>query len=377
MSNIKIGLHHKYYGYATAVYNTNLENVRYISVPFIPFRKLKYKSELLGNIKIFSPLPSVDIYHTYNNIVWNKKNWIVSFESFLPRFLDFLRDQKTMTWGYEKLASKHCRKILPISHAAKRLFYGMARFHNFDPIIFDSKTTIIYPAIQAATPKFTRNDNNINLIFIGNLFYQKGGRVVVDTFNELCQKYPHLQLMIISSMNRNTSLGYMTEDEHLNYLDKNILKNKKIYWLQNVPHQDVLNYYLPSADINLLPTFDDTFGFVIAEAMFAGLPTIATNVFAIPEMVKHGENGFLIDIPMNEFGMIEIFWENSLAKKKQWLLNLEEEIKPIFKNYLVQLIENKDLRVQFGKKSVEIALEKFDYRVRNEKLAQIYQEALN
>jgi len=55
----------------------------------------------------------------------------------------------------------------------------------------------------------------------------------------------------------------------------------------------LLNLYR-SADVFVLPARGDCFPQAIAEAMASGLPVIATRVGAIPEMVRDGENGFLV-----------------------------------------------------------------------------------
>lgn len=49
-----------------------------------------------------------------------------------------------------------------------------------------------------------------------------------------------------------------------------------------------------AADLFILPSRRESFGLVLAEAMAAGLPVVATQVGAIPELVQHGETGMLI-----------------------------------------------------------------------------------
>jgi glycosyltransferase involved in cell wall biosynthesis len=48
------------------------------------------------------------------------------------------------------------------------------------------------------------------------------------------------------------------------------------------------------ADIFVLPTIGETYGLVICEAMASGLPVVATNVGAIPEIVEDGVSGVLV-----------------------------------------------------------------------------------
>lgn len=44
-----------------------------------------------------------------------------------------------------------------------------------------------------------------------------------------------------------------------------------------------------------LVNFDEPFGFSVVEAMACGTPVIATRRGSMPEIVRHGENGFLVD----------------------------------------------------------------------------------
>jgi glycosyltransferase involved in cell wall biosynthesis len=45
----------------------------------------------------------------------------------------------------------------------------------------------------------------------------------------------------------------------------------------------------------ILPSYEEGLPYVIIEAMLSGLPVISTSVGGIPEVVKDGVNGFLIN----------------------------------------------------------------------------------
>ncbi|MFP3345246.1 glycosyltransferase family 4 protein, partial [Halomonas sp. SIMBA_159] len=67
------------------------------------------------------------------------------------------------------------------------------------------------------------------------------------------------------------------------------------------PHVHIYNHvqaYTPEwlrlyqqADVFVMPTYADAFGYVFIEAMAMGLPVITTRINAIPEIVSHGETG--------------------------------------------------------------------------------------
>ena len=50
---------------------------------------------------------------------------------------------------------------------------------------------------------------------------------------------------------------------------------------------------LPLADCVLQPSYRESFGMVLLEAMACGVPTVSSNVDGIPEVVAHGETGFM------------------------------------------------------------------------------------
>ena len=144
---------------------------------------------------------------------------------------------------------------------------------------------------------------------------------------------------------------------------------------KNYPTRDQLfkNFY-QELDIFCLPTYIDSFGYSLLEAMSVGLPIVATSIFAIPEIVEDEKNGFLIYSPISDFRkdfVIEMFNREVLKKKKL----------PIVVQQLVEklslLIESSPLRRKMGRYGrILVEKGKFSIKERNEKLRRIYEEAL-
>jgi len=51
-----------------------------------------------------------------------------------------------------------------------------------------------------------------------------------------------------------------------------------------------------NADLFVLPSRRDPFPTVIREAMFFGMPCVASNIWAMPEMIEDGITGFLVPV---------------------------------------------------------------------------------
>jgi glycosyltransferase involved in cell wall biosynthesis len=58
---------------------------------------------------------------------------------------------------------------------------------------------------------------------------------------------------------------------------------------------DAVQDLLPCADLFLLPSESESFGLAALEAMASGAPVVATNTGGLPEVVPHGEAGYLLD----------------------------------------------------------------------------------
>ena len=65
----------------------------------------------------------------------------------------------------------------------------------------------------------------------------------------------------------------------------------EITFIGNLP---LVEEVLVGADLFLLPSETESFGLAALEALSCRVPVIATNVGGIPEVVKHGETGFLL-----------------------------------------------------------------------------------
>jgi N-acetyl-alpha-D-glucosaminyl L-malate synthase BshA len=63
-----------------------------------------------------------------------------------------------------------------------------------------------------------------------------------------------------------------------------------------VGKQNDMNQFLAIADVLLLPSELESFGLVALEAMACEVPVIATRVGGIPEVVRHGIDGFLYEV---------------------------------------------------------------------------------
>lgn len=80
--------------------------------------------------------------------------------------------------------------------------------------------------------------------------------------------------------------------------------------------QNALPEILSAADVFLLPSQSESFGLSALEAMSCGTPVVATSMGGIPEVVVHGENGFIAEL--GDISRMAKYTIDLLTNPKKW-----------------------------------------------------------
>ena len=124
------------------------------------------------------------------------------------------------------------------------------------------------------------------LIFVGNLLKSKGIDELMSAFILLSKKHTNLHLLIIGN------------GPEYQYIKDQALKNglqDKIHLAGAQPHNKIPDF-LSAGDIFVLPSYNEGLPNAVLEAMACSRPVVATKVGGIPEAVRDGETGFLVNI---------------------------------------------------------------------------------
>ena len=123
------------------------------------------------------------------------------------------------------------------------------------------------------------------LTFVGTLRPVKGVKYLIQAMDILIKQKTDIRLILVGDGPDREALQRMTEDLKLgNY----------ITFIGKVSHEKVPEFMVAS-DIFVLPSLSEGFGSVNLEAFAAGLPIVATKVGGLPEIIKEGENGLLVE----------------------------------------------------------------------------------
>jgi colanic acid/amylovoran biosynthesis glycosyltransferase len=182
------------------------------------------------------------------------------------------------------------------------------------------------------------------ILYVGRLVPVKGLSYLIEAVSQVRRRFPQVRLSVIGD-------GPMraTYEEQA----KKQLRNGYVF-LGAQPHAIVLDHmaraYLFSMPSITMPTGQaEAFGLVFAEAQAMGVPVISFASGAIPEVVLHGETGFLAR-------------EGDVGEMA---------------SYIVRLLENPDVRARMGEKARAWGEKMFDLKKQNAELEVLYDEVLN
>lgn len=144
---------------------------------------------------------------------------------------------------------------------------------NFDTNLIDE--TLQQPK-QSTVP---------TVLFIAKEFQRKGASTVAAAFSMLQKAMPDAQLVFAGAEVMPLEFRQLSNVVHLGFLDKgNATQLKRL-----------LSAYR-NADVLVLPSRHDPFPTVIREAMFFGIPCVASDIWAMPEMIVDGQTGFMVPV---------------------------------------------------------------------------------
>jgi glycosyltransferase involved in cell wall biosynthesis len=135
-------------------------------------------------------------------------------------------------------------------------------------------------------------DNQVNFVFCGEIRAEKGIQELFQGFRKAVDQLRSSETLITLDLYGQINPEYLEEFNRLQME----FKDEKIKYHGYLTHQELMNR-LPGYDVLVLPTYLPTEGYpgVIIEGMSFGLPVITTRWRALPEIVKDGRNGLLVE----------------------------------------------------------------------------------
>ncbi|WP_044749021.1 glycosyltransferase [Bacillus alveayuensis] len=312
--------------------------------PFEPIIQYERKKDLLSHVQNHQ----VDLIHARFGIaginvlkVKQKANlpMITSFHGFdLPSnqrvYEKYYRDRIQDLFEEGELftvASKYMKNIL--------MEYGCP----------EEKIVVHYSGIDIHhfpfEPKKKPHDGEIIILSVGRLVHKKGMDLLIEAFSFVSENVPHVKLRIA---------GDGPLREKLENQIKKLNLTEKVKLLGAISHGEVAQE-MRNASFFVLASHTDYNGNqegipnVLKEAMACGLPVVSTRHAGIPELVSHGQSGFLAE-------------ENDSQDLAKWM---------------IKMIQNVNKWYEMGKKGREIVTKDFHLQKQVQQLEFLYTNIIN
>lgn len=267
-------------------------------------------------------LRGANVFVTMHNALPNKPVWRVpiwkarlQFVSRLPRFHIFASNEDTKTKLRGWVAEKFWDEI--------KVTYTCVN----PPEIERVRSTVINKT--EVRQKYGIDENKFVVLCVGQFIDRKGRWVFLDAARIILQSHSDVQFVwllpkVPTNDEQSRIDAYELGDSFKFVLSENIGSN----------HEDVL-LFLRITDVFSLASFVEGLPIALLEAMALGIPSISTNVYAIPEAVRHLETGILIEAGDSK----------ALAEA------------------VIQLKEDSKLRAQLSLNGREFVIHNFDERI--------------
>ncbi|MCB9420713.1 MAG: glycosyltransferase family 4 protein [Ardenticatenaceae bacterium] len=234
-------------------------------------------------------------------------------------------------WKLNRNAFRTAKHIVTWSEWAKE---GLVRDYEVPA----DKITVIPPGVNVqewCRPQQRAGSPNapVKILFVGGNLERKGGFVLLEAFRSL------KTILANDESESKIELHLVTKDQ--------VDEEPGLFVYNNMqPNSAPLRQLYHDCDIFCLPTYGDCLPMVLSEAGAAGLPTISTNVAAIPEITLDGKTGYIIP-PGDASSLVQ-------ALKK--------------------LVVDAGFRQQQGKQATEYVQQKFDAQANATRLLKLLKE---
>lgn len=136
--------------------------------------------------------------------------------------------------------------------------------------------------------RYSISKNKLLLGVVGRLDQKKGQYEAIAALDLLKQYGDQIHLFIIGE----NTLNEPETDKQLRDL---VVEKDLQNFVTFTGHINEVETAMASLDILLVPSSAETFGRTIIEGMASGVPVIATRAGGVPDIITHGQTGFLVE----------------------------------------------------------------------------------
>ncbi len=151
------------------------------------------------------------------------------------------------------------------------------------------------------------------ILFAGRLNPQKGIDALFESAAQVIAAYPAVRYIIAGEADLQDYVAVVQE-----LVARNPQVQEKVLLLGRIPREQLVHLY-QVANLALVPSIYEPFGYAAIEAMACGVPVIASDSGGLSEIIRHGKTGLLVPVMVSEDGQRRVDREALAAAQIQLL----------------------------------------------------------
>ncbi len=225
----------------------------------------------------------VDLVH-YNAFGWNTDLVLAAALEGIPVILHVHLPGEVHWHNLNRLAAK---RVVTVSHAHAENIKGLHRVRGKHSVLYNSVDITRFAKGHDIRPTLGLQVDDFIVGIVAQICPGKGIAEFLDVAERLIPRHPRGHFLVVGPTqpgSEDFAAAMMARADTPPF-------DGRIHFLGS--RQDIPDL-LASMDLFLFPTWAETFGLVVVEAMAAGLPVVASAVGGIPEILDRPDIGVLV-----------------------------------------------------------------------------------
>jgi glycosyltransferase involved in cell wall biosynthesis len=342
--------------------------VRFVRAMRLPLNRIWPESLTARNTYV--PLdPRLDLLHLMNGVValgWPTP-WVTSFESMIPRLDARHEESRLRSALVNRLLSPRCRLLIAWSEHARS---WLGAIHDDETAALLRQKTVVFtgstgPAVSE--PKLL--ELPLRVAFVGGALLAKGGVALLRAAKRAADTHLPVEITMVGSPDRLTEV---TPPAEL-YREEARSLLRYVTSIEQLSEADT-RQLIETSHVLVLPSLQETLGWVTLEAMQRATVPIVAGIAAQPELV--GSSGIVLPVPIGELGRwrgLDLVGREREAVTRETLDGLADTIYAA----LEQLVDDPDRYAQLSSATLDEYRRRFSPDEASRRLRSLYDRALN
>ena len=371
-----IGIVSPGYGTEKVSYGLGPAGYTFHKIARVPIHRLEKRGTFWHQTPIVFDHP-VELVHTFNELPCGTRPFVVTFENEMPRYLGDPPGWQ-LDAGYALMASPRCRGLLALSEAAARGLRQRLAARGMNSLM--SKVGVFRGSVLSGAPSDAGETRRLRLpgdplrvLFVGRDALRKGLPPTLDALDDCAAAGVAIEATIVCDFEAHTYVGTWSAEATSRTVER-IRRMPGVTYHERLPNAQI-HQLMRSHDVLVFPTLDESLGWVGIEAALAGMPSISTDIYAIPEFVIDGVTGVLARLDRDQDGRWTGLWLKGSAFDEA-LAATFASIRTVVGRTLAEFSARPDLVRSMGDAARAHVASLYDFTGAQRALAAIYADAL-